>query len=692
MNNNRYIDVTPKRNANIPGRRVLLKNPITGSVVNRTNAARGFKWVYDKSSNKFNQIPINKNMNMGPVTQDPRIESWWEDSVDLATIDRLFPIKNMNSRGIKFTPLRPSLYGLNVKFTPVMTKDVFSDLAFNLTSRPFVAGVERVVVRGGSPWRVISDVKTKAQQNSITKNMFVNARRRPSRIDVTMNGINIQIFRSSMLVNGGYKKDIEIPSNKINGRVILGDGLDILEKFMKKYIPTKQTPYQDYFVTTMNLDFYVNQQITDPVAATQLGRGLYRNMRKFIKDNKRLDNDVARLLPSFEYDLENMNFVMEERNLGIKTKIPDNIFLKFVTDKNKGKKRGGSYVAWKKGYVRIQGADSLSKILLIAKTVKAWYLDMKRSMPELLVEKPFGKRGKRKVGRAAPKGNNIEKMKNVRLEYYKGHKGVKKLKIDGIRCDDTSKTGFTTKQLRAIAERKLIPGAAKLKREVICKKLYNMVNVNVNKNRKVSVNNNNKVSANVNSNANKNRNVSVNNTKVQSRSRSRIRSRSRSRSRSSSVNMGAGVGMSRTPSPLNNNPNIEKVDSANAENLLAKEFNNLSVENELNLRNRSVTFREDLSNGNRQCIKQLENKGFTVTAGNPSAQEKGEKLLNNIMYKKQRNEVRNENFVSIYIRIEKATEEYNRLRAEFGDNDRRTRDSLARLRGLQNAYNSHLTN
>jgi hypothetical protein len=218
--------------------------------------------------------------------------------------------------------------------------------------------------------------------------------------------------------------------------------------------------------------------------------------------------------------------------------------------------------------------------------------------------------------------------------------------------------------------------------------LYNMVNVNANKNKKVSANvnsnNNKKVST------NKNRNVSVNNTKVQSRSLNR--SRSRSRSRSSSVNMGAGVGMSRTPSPLNNKQNIEKVDSADAENLLAKEFNNLSVENELNLRNRSVTFREDLSNGNRQCIKQLENKGFTVTAGKPSAQEKGEKLLNNIMYKKQRNEVRNENFVSIYIRIEKATEEYDRLRAEFGDSDRRTRDALARLRGLQNAYNTHLTN
>ena len=677
MQNNRYIDVDLKENANIPGRRILLKNPKTGNYSNRTRPFKGFKWVYDQVKNRFNQIPIRNNVVVGPVIQDPRIESWWSDRVDMETIDKLFPLDKINDRGLRFTPLRPSLYGLNVKFHPEMNKKVFSDLAYKLTTSPFSQGIQRVVVRGGSPWRLISDVKTKAQQNMINKSIFTNVKRMPSRIDVNMDGINIQIYRSSMLVNGGYKKDINIPLNRVNGRSILGEGLDVLEKFMKKYIPTKQVPYQDYFVSSMNLDFYVNQKITDPIRAAQAGRILYKNTRDFVKSRKNIDNDIIKLFPSFEYELEDLNFLAEAKNFGMQNKIPNNIYLKF----NKNKK-GGSYVAWKKGYIRIQGADSLAKILLIAKMVQAWYLDIKHTIPEILEDKPFGKRGVKRVGKVSPKASNIEKVKNVRLELYKGRKGDTRLKIDGIRCDDVSKKGYTTKQLRAIAEVKLIPGAAKLKRSVICKKLYDIAVANKNRSRNSPrVPPSNRSS---NRSGNRSSNRSRNSVRVPPSNRSGSRSRNSVRPPSNRL-IGAGVGLS-----SDNNKKIEYLRNSNAENELLREFENNSAENKLNLRATPTEFKEDLNNGNRQCIRQLENKGFTVTRSDKSAQERGEKLLNSIMYNKQRSEVKDKNFMSIYFRIEKETEEYLKLKNAYGEGDRRTRDAHARLRALQNAYGNHM--
>jgi len=53
--------------------------------------------------------------------------------------------------------------------------------------------------------------------------------------------------------------------------------------------------------------------------------------------------------------------------------------------------------------------------------------------------------------------------------------------LNDIRCEDTTKKGYTTKQLRVIAARRGIPGADKLKREILCEKLLALAKANRNR-------------------------------------------------------------------------------------------------------------------------------------------------------------------------------------------------------------------
>jgi hypothetical protein len=193
---------------------------------------------------------------------------------------------------------------------------------------------------------------------------------------------------------------------------------------------------------------------------------------------------VMEFIPDFEYEFgnKNSNFMQELRELGGKVpKFPDNIYLKFPEGKDKDKKRGGSYVSWKKGYIRFQGVDSLTKLLLMIRTIQNWYAIMKKDNPEVLATTNIAGAKVKKAKKIVATKENIEKVGRVRLNVYKGKDGTNKLKLNDIRCEDTTKKGYTTKQLRVIAARRGIPGADKLKREILCEKLLALAKANRNR-------------------------------------------------------------------------------------------------------------------------------------------------------------------------------------------------------------------
>ena len=479
--NNRYINVTPRTpgpNLGLPSNRILLTNPETGNVVQRIAAPRDEKWVFNTKTKRFNLISKNKDAPKKPIRRNVRIEDIGLMNINLRSVNRVFP--EPKNTDVKFSPLRPSLFGLKVKFQKDLGFQQFSKLAYDFAKKPFPNGVTRVVVRGDR-FRALVDIKTKEQQNRLNKNLFKNVRR----IDVNMGDYNIQIFRTGMIMNGGYEKNpIEVPLNYIDGRKIFGKALDTMEDFMKKFIPTEKRVLEDFSVTNFNADFFVNQIIVDPFVATANGNEIYKSLKKAVLGTPSIPNKVAEFIPDFEYEFgnKNSNFMQELRELGGKVpKFPDNIYLKFPSEKGKDKKRGGSYVSWKKGYIRLQGADSLTKVLLMVRTIQIWYDQMKRNNPDVLVTTNIAGAKVKKAKKIVAAKENIEKVGRVRLNVYKGKDGTNKLKLNDIRCEDTTRRGYTTKQLRVIAARRGIPGADKLKREILCEKLLALAKANRNR-------------------------------------------------------------------------------------------------------------------------------------------------------------------------------------------------------------------
>jgi len=481
MSSNRYINVTPRTpgsNLGLPSNRILLTNPDTGNVVQRIAASRDEKWVFNTKTKRFNLIPKNRNAPKKPIRRNVRIENAGLMNINLRAVNKVFP--EPKNTDVRFSPLRPSLFGLKVKFQKDLGFRQFSDLAYEFAKKPFPKGVTRVVIRGDR-FRALVDIKTREQQNRLNKNLFKIVRR----IDVNMGDYNIQIFRTGMLMNGGYEKNpIEVPLNYIDGRKIFGKALDTMEDFMKKFVPTEKRVLEDFSVTNFNADFFVNQIIVDPFVATANGNEIYKSLKKAVLGTPSVPNRVAEFIPDFEYEFgnKNSNFMQELRELGGKVpKFPDNIYLKFPVEKGKTKKRGGSYVSWKKGYIRLQGADSLTKVLLMVRTIQIWYDMMKRDNPNVLVTANIAGAKVKKAKKIVATKENIEKVGRVRLNVYKGKDGTNKLKLNDIRCEDTTKKGYTTKQLRVIAARRGIPGADKLKREILCEKLLAMAKANRNR-------------------------------------------------------------------------------------------------------------------------------------------------------------------------------------------------------------------
>jgi len=481
MSSNRYVNVTPRTpgsNLGLPSNRILLTNPDTGNIVQRIAASRDEKWVFNTKTKRFNLIPKNRNAPKKPIRRNVRIENAGLMNINLRAVNKVFP--EPKNTDVKFSPLRPSLFGLKVKFQKDLGFRQFSDLAYEFAKKPFPNGVTRVVIRGDR-FRALVDIKTREQQNRLNKNLFKIVRR----IDVNMGDYNIQIFRTGMLMNGGYEKNpIEVPLNYIDGRKIFGKALDTMEDFMKKFVPTEKRVLEDFSVTNFNADFFVNQIIVDPFVATANGNEIYKSLKKAVLGTPSVPNRVAEFIPDFEYEFgnKNSNFMQELRELGGKVpKFPDNIYLKFPGEKGKDKKRGGSYVSWKKGYIRLQGADSLTKVLLMVRTIQIWYDMMKRDNPNVLVTANITGTKVKKAKKIVATKENIEKVGRVRLNVYKGKDGTNKLKLNDIRCEDTTKKGYTTKQLRVIAARRGIPGADKLKREILCEKLLAMAKANRNR-------------------------------------------------------------------------------------------------------------------------------------------------------------------------------------------------------------------
>ena len=476
-----YVNVTPRTpgpNLGLPSNRILLTNPETGNVVQRIAAPRDEKWVFNTRTKRFNLIPKNKDAPKKPIRRNVRIEDAGLMNINLRSLDKVFP--EPKNTDVKFSPLRPSLFGLKVKFQKELGFQQFSKLAYDFAKKPFPNGVTRVVVRGDR-FRALVDIKTKEQQNRLNKNLFKIVRR----IDVNMGDYNIQIFRTGMIMNGGYEKNpIEVPLNYLDGRKIFGKALDTMEDFMKKFVPTEKRVLEDFTITNFNADFFVNQIIVDPFVATANGNEIYKSLKKAVLGTPSIPNKVAEFIPDFEYEFgnKNSNFMQELRELGGKVpKFPDNIYLKFPSEKGKDKKRGGSYVSWKKGYIRIQGADSLTKVLLMIRTIQIWYDQMKRNNPDVLVTTNIAGAKVKKAKKIVAAKENIEKVGRVRLNVYKGKDGTNKLKLNDIRCEDTTRRGYTTKQLRVIAARRGIPGADKLKREILCEKLLALAKANRNR-------------------------------------------------------------------------------------------------------------------------------------------------------------------------------------------------------------------
>ena len=652
MSSNRYVNVTPRTpgsNLGLPSNRILLTNPDTGNVVQRIAASRDEKWVFNTKTKRFNLIPKNRNAPKKPIRRNVRIENAGLMNINLRAVNKVFP--EPKNTDVKFSPLRPSLFGLKVKFQKDLGFRQFSDLAYEFAKKPFPKGVTRVVIRGDR-FRALVDIKTREQQNRLNKNLFKIVRR----IDVNMGDYNIQIFRTGMLMNGGYEKNpIEVPLNYIDGRKIFGKALDTMEDFMKKFVPTEKRVLEDFSVTNFNADFFVNQIIVDPFVATANGNEIYKSLKKAVLGTPSVPNRVAEFIPDFEYEFgnKNSNFMQELRELGGKVpKFPDNIYLKFPGEKGKDKKRGGSYVSWKKGYIRLQGADSLAKVLLMVRTIQIWYDMMKRDNPDVLVTTNISGTKVKKAKKIVATKENIEKVGRVRLNVYKGKDGTNKLKLNDIRCEDTTKKGYTTKQLRVIAARRGIPGADKLKREILCEKLLVMAK------------------------ANRNRAQAREQAKARRLIRPAVR-RIAEKKRAEQAEL-----------------------EAEFEAEVAAEFNDniSSVESNLGLRQtptptppRVPTPRPSPAPVPRPRTpspiepQMMNENWFERMERNASAQQKGEALLNNMIGKSPSPALNDNNYRrTVTISLNDARTNYMNARREFGINAEPTRRAYARFRAIKN--------
>jgi hypothetical protein len=476
-----------------------------------------------------------------------------------------------------------------------------------------------------------------------------------------MGDYNIQIFRTGMLMNGGYEKNpIEVPLNNLDGRKIFGKALDTMEDFMKKFIPTEKRVTEDFFITNFNADFFVNQIIVNPFVATANGNEIYKSLKKIVKNSKNIPNKVMEFIPDFEYEYgnKNNNFMQELREMGGKVpKFPDNIYLKFPEGKDKDKKRGGSYVSWKKGYIRFQGVDSLTKLLLMIRTIQNWYAIMKKDNPEVLVTTNIAGVKVKKAKKIVATKENIEKVGRVRLNVYKGKDGTNKLKLNDIRCEDTTKKGYTTKQLRVIAARRGIPGADKLKREILCEKLLALAKANRNRAQ----------------------------AREQAKARRLIRPAVRRIAEKKRAEQAA----------------LE----AEFEAEVAAEFNDniSSVESNLGLRQTpspmptpprtpTPTPRPRTPTPNSSPIEPMEyNENWFERMERNSAQEKGEALLNNMIGNTSSPTLNNNNYQrykdirrTATISLNEARTNYMNARREFGINAEPTKRAYARFRAIKN--------
>ena len=482
----RYLDVQEQfpRIMNLPPDRRLLVVQEWGVGANiriAKKAPSGFKWVFNTKNKKYNLVPIN-NRNL-PIRQNYRINNWKDTKISKNIINKVFP-KNFENNDIEYSPLRPSLFGVKIKFLRKLSMEAFSKLAYDFARKKFAKGVSKIKVFSGR-FEPIAEVKTRNQQLNLTKAMFTSVNRFPNRIDVTMDDYNVQIYATGIIINGGYKEPVELNVNRLDGRVILGKGVDVIEGMVKSFFPFPNRPIEDYIITNMNMDFSVNQKIVDPFIATKNGNELSDIMRNIIKKDRTIPDFMLDYVPRFSYEKENLNetsrFNLAE--IGGLNKIPDNIYIKFPVAKGQGKdtkKSGGSYVSWKKGYVRIMGADSLLKVIMIVRTIKLWYFIMKRDNPGIL-EKQSIKVAKKKEGKKlVAKKENIEKLGTVKLEVYSGRDGSRKLRINGRPCMDVSKKGYTSKEIKVFGAKLGILGADRMKRELLCAKLLNIATENSN--------------------------------------------------------------------------------------------------------------------------------------------------------------------------------------------------------------------
>ena len=478
-----YYDVYEQRDPNLPANRRFIRLPglINGGIRYVKAAKPGFKWVINGETRKLNLVPINgRNL---PIRQNYRIDDWADQYLNANVIKKVFP--NMRNGSLKFSNLRPSLFGVKASFIKKLSREVFSDLAYNFARKKFANGITKVKVFGGR-FQTIAEIKTRNQQLNLSKSMFKSVDKFPNRIDVTMEGFNVQIFPSSILINGGYKEPLNISVNRINGRKILGDGLDKLDYVINTFIPKEEKPIRDYEITNLNLDFSVNKKITDPFVATANGNELSKLVKDTISGNANIPKHMLDYVPKFYYEKGELNetsrFNLAE--LGELNKIPENIYIKFPKDKMNRNRKGGSYVSWKKGYIRIQGVNSLLKVLMLVRFVHLWYAIMARDNPLVLENKNIEVAKKKTAKKIVVNEKNVEKMGKVKLEVYTGRDGTQRLRINGKPCMDVSKKGYTSKEIKTFATKVGFYGADKAKREVLCQHMLELaLNNKANRNR-----------------------------------------------------------------------------------------------------------------------------------------------------------------------------------------------------------------
>ena len=478
-----YYNVYEQRDPNLPADRRFIRLPglINGGIRYVKAAKPGFKWVINGETRKLNLVPINgRNL---PIRQNYRIDDWADQYLNANVIKKVFP--NMRNRSLKFSNLRPSLFGVKASFIKKLSKEVFSDLAYNFARKKFANGITKVKVFGGR-FQTIAEIKTRNQQLNLSKSMFKSVDKFPNRIDVTMEGFNVQIFPSSILINGGYKEPLNIPVNRINGRKILGDGLDKLDYVINTFIPKEEKPIRDYEITNLNLDFSVNKKITDPFVATSHGNELSQIVKNVISGDSNIPKHMLDYVPKFYYEKGELNetsrFNLAE--LGELNKIPENIYIKFPKDKMNRNRKGGSYISWKKGYIRIQGVNSLLKVLMLVRFIHLWYAIIMRDDPLLLENKNIEVAKKKTAKKIAANKENVEKMGKVKLEVYTGRDGTQRLRINGKPCMDVSKKGYTSKEIKTFATKVGFYGADKVKREVLCQQMLELaLNNKANRNR-----------------------------------------------------------------------------------------------------------------------------------------------------------------------------------------------------------------